>query len=145
MAWWSTGCRGGPGAGAPDDLAPLLTIGGVLTRADVPALCWLVGAVHRASAPVALHCDLRRVANHDLRAVDVVARLRLCGKRHGCDLRFIEVPLPLLAVLDIAGASAWLAPPGGGHRSSRHDAEATDELSAVRPSPLDSRATHDRR
>jgi ABC-type transporter Mla MlaB component len=113
MAWWTVGWMGGSLPAPAGEVFPFVTLGGVLEPEDAVALCSVIGAVHRHGSSVVLECDVRQVMNHDLQAVDVLARLQLCGRRHRCNLRFTGVPARLRAVLDLVGASEWLEAPGG--------------------------------
>ncbi|HET9782351.1 MAG TPA: hypothetical protein VFR33_11305 [Candidatus Dormibacteraeota bacterium] len=58
-----------------------------------------------ATGQVILNCA--RMAP-DMASVDRIARLRLCMRRHGCDLRLANVSEELRQVIDLAGLAEML-------------------------------------
>jgi predicted lactoylglutathione lyase/ABC-type transporter Mla MlaB component len=88
------------GASAPQTLA--FALRGPLTRAEVPEVCEQVCALlGDAGAEVAL-CDVRGL-DPDAVTVDVLARLQLTARRHGCELRLRDPSADLVDLLTFMG------------------------------------------
>ena len=75
---------------------------GPITRSDLPGLCDRVCALfERSDAPVAL-CDVSGV-EPDAVTVDVLARLQLAARRHGCQVRLCNACVELRELVAFMG------------------------------------------
>jgi ABC-type transporter Mla MlaB component len=87
-----------PGSGSHE---VAFTIGGPITREDVPGLCERVRA-HLDQADVVVRCDVAGV-EPDAVTVDAVARLQLAARRRGCEVRLHNASDDLLELVDLMG------------------------------------------
>ncbi len=81
-----------------------LTIRGPIARADLQGLCDRVCALLERSTPDVAVCDVRGV-DSDAVAVDVLARLQLAARRHGCQVRLRHASSELHELVDFMGLS----------------------------------------
>lgn len=59
------------------------TVGGAVTRADLPGLCTDLADVLRGRDRGVVICDVTGVTRPDLVTIEALARLRLTARRHG--------------------------------------------------------------
>lgn len=94
----------GPGLPHVDATMPaVLVVVGRVTPADVPRLCGELDDLLCGAAATEVICDVARLAEPDLTAVDALARLRLTARRAGCRLRLRGARQELLALLRLVG------------------------------------------
>ncbi|MFD6152812.1 STAS domain-containing protein [Streptomyces sp. NPDC060243] len=93
---------------------PVLALPALPAPADVPALHRRVAALARRSGTLVL--DLDGFAAGGLAAVDLLARLALTARQHGCGVRLRGVPHELDALLGALGLADVLgvSPPAPG-------------------------------
>ncbi len=77
-------------------------IGGRISSADLPRLCNRVCALLEQSAAGAALCDVSGV-EPDAVTVDVLARLQLAARRHGCRIQLWNASSELLELLAFMG------------------------------------------
>ncbi|HEY6056775.1 MAG TPA: STAS domain-containing protein [Candidatus Limnocylindrales bacterium] len=80
-----------------------LIVVGRLGPADVATVCGRLGAALAASEVDPVECDLASLVGYDIATVDAMARLTMAGRRFGRSLRFVEAPLELRELVDLAG------------------------------------------
>jgi ABC-type transporter Mla MlaB component len=78
------------------------TIGGPITRADLPGLYVRVCALLEQSGAGVVLCDVRRV-EPDAVTVDALARLQLGARRHGCSVRLCNANEDLVRLVAFMG------------------------------------------
>jgi ABC-type transporter Mla MlaB component len=79
-----------------------MMVDGPLVAPTVAALCARVGAFVGDGVDV-VTCDLGRITDPNVDAVDAVARLQLAARRNGGSVRLRRVPGDLRRLLDLAG------------------------------------------
>jgi uncharacterized protein len=88
------------GAAAPTTVG--LAIRGPITRADLPGLCDRVCALLRDAPGAVVLCDVHAV-EPDAVTVDVLCRLQLAARRHGCQVRLRHASRELLELVEFMG------------------------------------------
>jgi ABC-type transporter Mla MlaB component len=88
------------GASAPRTVA--LVIRGPIARADLPGLTERVCARLRECRGSVILCDVRGVPP-DCMTIDVLARLQLAARRHGCRLRLHRASDELIELVAFMG------------------------------------------
>ena len=88
---------------APGPSTIVLSLGGPLARADLPALCDRGRTLLEASGADVLVCDASRLAEADAVAVDAVARLQLTARRLGRRICVRHAPVELEELLRLTG------------------------------------------
>ena len=88
---------------APGPTTIVLSLGGPLARADLPALCDRGRALLDASGADVLVCDASGLAEADAVAVDAVARLQLTARRLGRRICVRHAPMELEELLRMTG------------------------------------------
>jgi ABC-type transporter Mla MlaB component len=88
------------GATAPRTVA--LAIRGPITRADLPGLTNRVCALLRECPGSVVLCDVRGLPS-DCMTIDVLARLQLAARRHGCRVRLQRASDELLELVAFMG------------------------------------------
>ncbi len=88
---------------APGPTTIVLSLGGPLARADLPALCDRGRALLDASGADVLVCDASGLAEADAVAVDAVARLQLTARRLGRRICVRHAPMELEELLRLTG------------------------------------------
>ena len=88
---------------APGPTTIVLSLGGPLARADLPALCDRGRALLDASSADVLVCDASGLAEADAVAVDAVARLQLTARRLGRRICVRHAPMELEELLRLTG------------------------------------------
>ena len=88
---------------APGPTTIVLSLGGPLARADLPALCDRGRALLDASGADVLVCDVSGLAEADAVAVDAVARLQLTARRLGRRICVRHAPMELEELLRLTG------------------------------------------
>jgi ABC-type transporter Mla MlaB component len=78
------------------------TIGGPITRADLPGLYGRVCALLEQSRAGVVLCDVRGV-EPDAVTVEALARLQLGARRHGCRVRLCNANDDLLRLVAFMG------------------------------------------
>jgi ABC-type transporter Mla MlaB component len=78
------------------------TIGGPITRADLPGLYGRVCALLEQSGAGVVLCDVRGV-EPDAVTVEALARLQLGARRHGCRVRLCNACDDLLRLVAFMG------------------------------------------
>jgi ABC-type transporter Mla MlaB component len=86
----------------------VLALSGPLRCSDVPELCMRVRAALDARGPSLVVCDVGRLANPDLSAVDLLARLQLTARRHGSRIRLRGARDDLRELLAFTGLAGGL-------------------------------------
>ena len=81
----------------------MLSLSGVIARADVPGLCIRVQELLRGSGADLVVCDVAAVTDPDCATVDALARMQLTARRLGCELRLRGASEDLHDVLAMAG------------------------------------------
>ena len=84
------------------------SIGGPITRADLPPLCERVCALLAASRGAVAVCDVGGV-EPDAVTVDALARLQLAARRYGCRVRLRNACDELLELVAFMGLGDVLA------------------------------------
>lgn len=79
-----------------------LAIRGPIARAHLPGLCERACAVMTESGAGVVVCDVHSV-DPDAVTVDVLARLHLAARRHGCQVRVLHASTELCALVDFMG------------------------------------------
>lgn len=102
-----SGASAAPGSGPP-----VLALGGLPAPADLPALHRRVTALARSSGTLVI--DLGAFTGGGLAALDLLARLALTARRHGCAVRLRRTPPELAALLGAVGLDEVLGPDSGG-------------------------------
>ncbi len=90
-------------SGPGDEPVALLTLSGVVARADMPALCARVHQLIDASRAALVVCDVAELTDPDCGTVDVLARMQLTARRLGAELRLRGATDELHEVLALAG------------------------------------------
>jgi ABC-type transporter Mla MlaB component len=88
------------GRPASDPIA--FSLGGPVTRADLPSVCERVGALLEQTGARVACCNVG-AARPDAITVDALARLQLAARRGGCRLRLEGASPELLQLLDFMG------------------------------------------
>ncbi|MGX1883362.1 STAS domain-containing protein [Streptomyces sp. NPDC055287] len=81
----------------------VLVVVGRVTPADVPLLCAELDGLLYGAVATEVICDVARLADPDLTAVDALARLRLTARRAGCRMRLRGARQDLLVLLRLVG------------------------------------------
>ena len=87
-------------AGAPEAIAFAVT--GPIARSDLPGLCDRICRLLENSRPGVAFCDVVDVPV-DAVTIDVLARLQLAAKRHGCRVRLRNASPELLQLVAFLG------------------------------------------
>jgi ABC-type transporter Mla MlaB component len=98
------------------DSAVRFTVGAVVTRTDIPALCARLADQLRGQAGDLVECDVGGIREPDVAAVEAVARLRLTARRHGRRLRVTGAGPELLLLFGLLGLTELLTPDKADHR-----------------------------
>ncbi|MGW7054144.1 STAS domain-containing protein [Streptomyces sp. NPDC054887] len=85
----------------------VLVVAGRVTPADVPLLCARLDELLCDAVATEVLCDVARLTDPDLTAVEALARLRLTARRSGCRLRLRGAGPDLLALLRLVGLGAY--------------------------------------
>ena len=88
---------------APGPSTIVLSLGGPLARADLPALCERGRGLLEASGADVLVCDASALEEADAVAVDAVARLQLTARRLGSRICLRHASEDLCALLGFTG------------------------------------------
>jgi ABC-type transporter Mla MlaB component len=88
---------------APGPSTTVLSLGGPLARADLPALCERGRALLEASGAEVLVCDASRLVNVDVVALDAIVRLQLTARRLGGRICVRHAPVELEELLRFTG------------------------------------------
>ena len=88
---------------AHDPRTLLVTMRGVIRRADVARLGDEIGDLLRATGAELVVCDVGSVIRPDAATVDAVCRVRLAARRLGCGVRLRHASSELVALLDLMG------------------------------------------
>jgi len=88
---------------APGPSTTVLSLGGPLARADLPALCERGRALLEASGAEVLVCDASRLVKVDAVALDAIARLQLTARRLGGRICVRRAPVELEELLRFTG------------------------------------------
>jgi len=88
---------------AHDPRTLLVTIRGVIARADAARLGDEIGDLLRATGAELVVCDVGGVIRPDAVTVDAVCRVRLTALRLGCRLRLRHASSELVELLDLMG------------------------------------------
>jgi hypothetical protein len=109
------------------DSAVRFTVGAVVTRTDIPALCARLSDQLRGQAGDLVVCDVGGIREPDVVAVEAVARLRLTARRHGRRLRVTGAGPELLLLFGMLGLDELLTPDKGGRLpgEARNDLDPT--------------------
>jgi ABC-type transporter Mla MlaB component len=108
----------------------VLAIVGPITRADVPDLCKRARALLEANEADLVLCDVGALANPDVVAVDVLARLQLTARKLGRRVRVERAGPELKELIDLVGLAAEV-PCGDLSLESRRQAEKREESGRV--------------
>jgi len=87
-----------------------LSLGAIVTRADVPLLCADLDARLRADPGDPVVCDVAAVRAPDMVTVDALARLRLIAQRHGRRLTVTGAGPDLWRLVGLLGLQRLLEP-----------------------------------
>jgi ABC-type transporter Mla MlaB component len=79
------------------------SVGGTVTRADLPDLCAALAELLRHRAGGVVVCDVVEVARPDVVTVEVLARLRMTARRHGWQLVVRRASPGLLQLVALLG------------------------------------------
>ena len=96
-------------ARSPDDRRPpVIALRGDPGAADVGRTCLAVDLLLAGRAAGVLICDVTQLGRPDARALDLLARIALTARRHGCRLALRGAPAPLTSLVALAGLGAVL-------------------------------------
>ncbi|GAA1527772.1 hypothetical protein GCM10009730_41020 [Streptomyces albidochromogenes] len=88
----------------------VLVVAGRVTPADVPLLCAELDDLLCGAVATEVICDVARLTDPGLAAVEALARLRLTARRAGRRLRLRGARPDLVALLSLAGLGEPDAP-----------------------------------
>jgi anti-anti-sigma regulatory factor len=88
---------------AHDPRTLLVTMRGVIGRADAARLGDEIGDLLRATGAELVVCDVGGVIRPDAATADAVCRVRLTARRLGCRLRLRHASSELVELLDLMG------------------------------------------
>src|SRR5438128_12664858 len=97
----------------PEGSAITFVINGPIARADLPGLYQRVCGLLAGSEAAGAFCEVQRV-NADAVTVDVLARLQLVARRHGCQVRVRGAADGVRELMGARGLGAVLLEYGGG-------------------------------
>jgi ABC-type transporter Mla MlaB component len=81
----------------------VVSVAGPLARTDVPALCERAKKQLEASGADLVVCDVRELAEADVCAIDLIARLELTARRLGARVCIRHASKPLRDLLALTG------------------------------------------
>jgi ABC-type transporter Mla MlaB component len=107
------------------------TIGGVIARADIPALCERAQRLMAGVNADRLVCDVGAITNPDAVTIDALARLQLTARRLGRHVRLEHASPQLRELLSFVGLSEVLPVDGRSGIEAGRQAEEWEQGGGV--------------